>query len=145
MRDVSARDACAARGVPYSEEVTRTRSLLLGLVALVGVGLAITGGSSTASAAALAPPDVSSLTTSPVTVYSAKWCSACRSLERGLTERKIAFDTVDVDANPSAFSRARDAAGASNAIPLTGIVRSTNTVWVVGADVDAVDRAQRGE
>ena len=107
--------------------------------------LAVAPGSGTARAAALAPPDVSSLTTAPVTVYSAKWCSACRSLERGLNERKIAFDTIDVDANPSAFARARDAAGASNAIPLTGIVRSSSTVWVVGADVDAVDRAQRGE
>lgn len=119
------------------------RSVLLALVAVVGVG--VSGSSSSARAAALAPPEVSSLTTSPVTVYSAKWCSACRSLERGLTERKIAFDTVDVDTNPSAFARAREAAGATSAIPLTGIVRSTNTVWVVGADVDAVDRAQRGE
>jgi glutaredoxin len=114
-------------------------------VAVVGIGLGVTGGTATARAAALAPPDVSSLTTSPVTVYSAKWCSACRSLERGLSERKIAFDTVDVDANPSAFTRAREAAGATSAIPLTGIVRSSGTVWIVGADVDAVDRAQRGE
>jgi glutaredoxin len=126
--------------------VTRLRSLLG--VAALAIGIAavgIAGGSRTASAAALPPPEVSSIATSPVTVYSAKWCSACRSLERGLNERKIAFDTVDVDANPSAFTRAREAAGASNAIPLTGIVRSSNTVWVVGADVDAVDRAQRGE
>lgn len=88
---------------------------------------------------------MSSVTSSPVTVYGAKWCSACRSLERGLTERKIAFDVVDVDASPSAFARAREAAGATSAIPLTGIVQSTKTVWIVGADVDAVDRAQRGE
>jgi glutaredoxin len=138
--------------VPYSVEVTRTRSVLLRLpartlvVALgLAIGLAIAGGSGSARAAALAPPEVSSLTTSPVTVYSAKWCSACRLLERGLNERKIAFDTVDVDANPAAFTRAREAAGATSAIPLTGIVRSSSTVWIVGADVDAVDRAQRGE
>ena len=126
-------------------KVTRLRSLALGTIALLGVSVGITGGTRTARAAALAPPEVSSISTSPVTVYSAKWCSACRTLERGLNERKIAFDTVDVDVNPSAFTRAREAAGASNAIPLTGIVRSSNTVWVVGADVDAVDRAQRGE
>ena len=105
-----------------------------------GVGLA--GVSSSASAA---DGKVSSVATAPVTVYGARWCSACRSLERGLAERKIAFEVVDVDANPSAFSRAREAANASSAIPLTGIVRSSNTVWVVGADVEAVDRAQRGE
>ena len=89
--------------------------------------------------------NVSSFASSPVTVYGAKWCSACRSLERGLTDRKIAFEVVDVEANPAAFERAKTAARASSAIPLTGIVRSSDTVWVVGADVDAVDRAQRGE
>jgi glutaredoxin len=111
------------------------------VVVAAAVMLAI-GGSGTASAAG---PGVSSLSSAPVTVYDAKWCSACRALERGLTERRIAFDTVDVDTNPAAFARAREVAGASNAIPLTSIVRSTNTVWVVGADVDAVERAQRGE
>ena len=90
--------------------------------------------------------DVSSLSSSPVTVYGAKWCSACRALEGGLKERKIAFEVIDVDDNPSAFSRARAASGASNAIPLTSVVRTTgNTVWIVGADIDAVDRAQKGE
>jgi mycoredoxin len=96
-------------------------------------------------AAKAAEPNVSSMVTTPVTVYGAKWCSACRALERGLTDRKIAFAVIDTDENPQAFARARAAAGASNAIPLTGIVRSSDTVWVVGADVDAVDRAQRGE
>ena len=103
-------------------------------------------------AAALAAPStasadsgISSLSTSPVTVYGAKWCSACRTLESGLKDRKIAFEVVDVDDNPTAFARARAASGASNAIPLTSITRSSNTVWVVGSDIDAVDRAQRGE
>ena len=91
------------------------------------------------------PPEVSSLSSSPVTIYAAKWCSACRSLERGLTERKIGFEVIDVDDNPGAFAKARAAASAGGAIPLTGIVRPSNTIWVVGADVEAVDRAQRGE
>lgn len=117
------------------------RSLLCVVAATVSVGIA--GASSMASAA---ESGISSLSSAPVTVYSAKWCSACRALERGLTERKIPFEQVDVDANPAAFARAREAAHASSAIPLTGIARSGgSTVWVVGADVDAVDRAQRGE
>ena len=87
--------------------------------------------------------NVSSLQTSPVTIYGAKWCSACRSLEHGLGERKIAFDKVDVDENPGAFERARSASGAGSAIPLTSVARSSGTVWIVGADVDAVERAQR--
>jgi glutaredoxin len=107
--------------------------------------LAAAVGVAGASAPASAAPSVSSLSSTPITVYGAKWCSACRSLERGLNERKIAFDVIDVDDNPAAFARARASAGASGAIPLTGIVRSTNTVWVVGADVDAVERAQKGE
>ncbi|MFO0734900.1 MAG: glutaredoxin family protein [Labilithrix sp.] len=86
---------------------------------------------------------VSSLTSSAVTVYGARWCSACKSLEKGLADRKIPFDLVDVDDNPSAFERARAASGQGSAIPLTSIVRTSGTVWIVGADVEAVDRAQR--
>jgi glutaredoxin len=94
---------------------------------------------------ASAEPSVSSLASSPITIYGAKWCSACRALERGLTDRKISFEVIDVDDNPSAFARARASANASSAIPLTSIVRSSNTVWIVGSDVDGVERAQRGE
>ncbi|MBX3234250.1 MAG: hypothetical protein KIT84_04135 [Labilithrix sp.] len=104
-------------------------------ICALGLGLAV---ASPASA-------VSSLQTSPVTVYAAKWCSACKALERGLEGRKIAFDRVDVDESPAAFERARAAAGAGGAIPLTSVARAEGTVWIVGADVDAVDRAQRGE
>jgi glutaredoxin len=88
---------------------------------------------------------VSSLSSGTVTVYGAKWCSACRALEQGLRDRRIAFEVVDVDDNAAAYARARAASGAGNAIPLTGVVRSSSTVWIVGADVDAVDRAQRDE
>jgi mycoredoxin len=94
--------------------------------------------------AGAAERNVSSLSSSPVTVYGAKWCSACRSLERGLKERNVPFDVVDVDENPAAYGRAKAAANATNAIPLTGIVRSSDTLWIVGADVDAVERAQKG-
>jgi mycoredoxin len=117
----------------------RTPSFVLFVIAA-----AVAGG--VAFAPRIAGADVSSLSSSPVTVYGAKWCSACRTLESGLKERKIAFDLVDVDDNPSAFARARAASGASNAIPLTSVVRTTgNTVWIVGADIDAVQRAERGD
>jgi mycoredoxin len=87
---------------------------------------------------------VSSLASSSVTIYGAKWCSACKHLEKGLAERKVAFDLVDVDDNPSAFERAKTASGQGGAIPLTSIAKSSgSTVWIVGADIDAVDRAQR--
>ena len=115
-------------------------SLLLGLTAALTV-LALPPSPSARAAA----PTASSIASSPITIYDAKWCSACRALEHGLTERKISFDTVDVDANPGAFARAREAASATSAIPLTSIVRTGGTVWVVGADVDAVERAHRGD
>ena len=117
--------------------MTSLRSLVFVVASAVGLAAS----SNLASAA----PSVSSLTSSPVTVYSAKWCSACRVLQSGLADRKIPFEAIDVDDNPAAFARARAAAGAGNAIPLTSIVRSSSTVWIVGADVDAVDRAQRGD
>lgn len=113
------------------------RSLLFVFCAVLGLAAS--------SNVASASGSVSSLSSSPVTVYGAKWCSACRALQNGLTERKIAFEVIDVDENASAFARARAAAGAGSAIPLTSIVRTNGTVWIVGADVDAVDRAQRGE
>jgi len=106
---------------------------------VIGLGIATTAGASSRTA------KVSSLSSSPVTIYGAKWCSACRSLERGLADRKIAFDLVDVDDNPSAFERARSEASAGSAIPLTSVVRTQGTVWIVGADIDGVDKAQRGE
>jgi mycoredoxin len=118
----------------YHWNVIRVRSLLAGLVFAVAA-------TSAASAGRAAQPQVSSLSAGGVTIYGAKWCSACRSLERGLTERKIAFEVVDVDENPAAFAKARAASGAGGAIPLSSVTTSTKTTWIVGADVEAVDRA----
>lgn len=115
-------------------------SLFRALAILFASAVGVVGGAREAGASA-----VSSLSSSPVTIYSAKWCSACKSLEKGLDARKIAYDLVDVDDNPSAFERARSASGQGSAIPLTSIVRSSHTVWIVGADVDGIDRAQRGD
>ena len=109
----------------------RMRSLVAGLVFALGV----------ATPAVAAEPNVSSVTSSGVTIYGATWCSACRSLERGLADRKIAFEVVDVDDNPAAFAKARQASGTGSAIPLSSITTSSKTTWVLGADIDAIDRA----
>jgi mycoredoxin len=114
--------------------VIRARSFFAGLVVVIGLSIA-------GAAASAAEPNVSSLSSGGVTIYGAKWCSACRSLERGLADRKIAFEVIDVDDNPAAFAKARAASGQGSAIPLSSVVTSTRTTWVVGADVDAVDRA----
>jgi mycoredoxin len=84
-----------------------------------------------------------SSTPSSVTVYGADWCGACKILERGLKERDIPFEVVDVDRNPDAHSRARAATGTS-AIPVTNVVHAGDGTWIVGADVPAVERAYRG-
>lgn len=119
-----------------------TRAPLVLVAILAGLSLAAFGGARLARAA---EPNVSSLGSSPVTIYGAKWCSACRSLEAGLSERKISFSVVDVDESPAAFARARAASGKGGAIPLTSVERQSTTVWIVGADVDGVERAQRGD
>jgi mycoredoxin len=90
-------------------------------------------------------PKISSLSQSSITIYGANWCSACKSLEKTLQKRDIPFDWVDVDKNPQQYERARSASGTGNAIPLTSVVRGSDTVWFVGADPDGVEKAYRGE
>lgn len=121
----------------YASRVSFVRPALVAAVCAVALVL-VAGPERSAEASA-----VSSLTSSGVTIYGAKWCSACKSLEKGLAQRNIAFDLVDVDDNPSAFERAKTASGEGGAIPLTSIVKDGKTTWIVGADVDAVERAQR--
>lgn len=113
--------------------------------------MALLGLASAPNEAAAAPRDrgpqprnTSSLAKSDVTIYGATWCSACRALESGLRARNVPFEVVDVDKSPQAFERARAAAGAGSAIPLTGVLRGTDTTWIVGADVDGVERLYRG-
>lgn len=79
-----------------------------------------------------------------VTVYGAGWCGACKRLEQDLRDRQIPFSLIDVDQNPSAHQRARQATGTS-AIPVTCVDRGGgDVVWIVGADINAVERAYRG-
>lgn len=87
--------------------------------------------------------NTSSLAKSDVTIYGAMWCPACRALESGLRARQVPFEVVDVDKSPQAFERARAAAGAGSSIPLTGVVHGSDTSWIVGADVDGVERLYR--
>lgn len=81
---------------------------------------------------------------SSVTIYGATWCSACRSLESKLNERRIPFDIIDVDKHRELYDRARNASGMGSGIPLTHITQNTST-WVQGDDADAIERAYKGE
>ena len=119
------------------------KSLLL--VAALGIGLAMAPAAIARSGGHEgARPRLPSSSASSVTVYGASWCGACKTLERGLRDRDIPFDLVDVDRNPEAHARARNATG-TNAIPVTSVARGSDTTWIVGADVAAVERAYRGQ
>jgi uncharacterized protein YqhQ/glutaredoxin len=78
-----------------------------------------------------------------VTIYGASWCGPCKILERGLKERDIPFEIIDVDQSPESFARAKQATGSSS-IPQTCVARGADTTWIIGADVDAVEKAYRG-
>jgi glutaredoxin len=109
----------------------------------MGIALLATGPATLAAQldGGAASPLVSSGDTD-VTVYTATWCGACRTLERELKERKIPYAPVDVDQNPRAFERARRATGES-VIPQTSVATKVGMRWIVGADADAVERAYR--
>ena len=77
-----------------------------------------------------------------VTVYSADWCGYCKKLQQGLRDQQIPFDVIDIERNPSAHERARQATGTS-AIPVTSVARGSDVEWIVGADLAAVVRAYR--
>ena len=82
---------------------------------------------------------------SAVTVYGADWCGPCKRLQQGLRDQQIPFNYVDIDQNPSAHERARQATGTA-AIPVTSVDRGGgDIVWIIGSDVNAVARAYRGQ
>ena len=79
-----------------------------------------------------------------VTVYGANWCGPCKTLEKGLQEKGIPFEVVDIDANPGAWEIARKASG-SNGIPVTSVIRGPHVRWIVGANVNAVEQAYKDD
>lgn len=120
---------------------------ILALFAVAGLVLAASppSGAEVPGGASLTSVGRAATSEPAVTVYGASWCSACRSLERGLRSRSIPFDLIDVDDNPKAYEVARRATG-KNVVPLTSVARDRDDVtWIVGADVDAVEKAYRGE
>jgi glutaredoxin len=75
-----------------------------------------------------------------VTVFAARWCKPCHELERELATRGIAFEEVDVDAQPDAFREAArwtDATG----IPLTRVTAAPAVWWFEGGRVDGIATA----
>jgi glutaredoxin len=80
-----------------------------------------------------------------VAVFTATWCSACKTLERELRTRGVPFHTIDIDQNPRAYEAAKEATGKS-VVPISRVTRSReDVVWIVGTDADGVEKAYRGD
>jgi mycoredoxin len=54
------------------------------------------------------------VTDSPVTVYGADWCGDCRRTKAQLDSLGIAYDWVDLAADPEAAERAKSISGRTN-------------------------------
>ncbi len=105
---------------------------------IIGLGLVVAG------APSLASPVAIEASSARVTVYGAKWCGPCKVLEQGLSERGIPFEIIDIDENPGAWEMARKASG-SNGIPVTSVIRGPHIRWIIGANVNAVEQAYKGD
>ena len=120
------------------------RLLPITLLAALVVATAsfIAGSGNAAPQKAPARVELPSSAETGVTIYGASWCGPCKILEAGLREQQIPFDEIDIDRNPTAFDRAKQATGTS-AIPQTSVAGSGGVVWIIGADVAGVERAYR--
>lgn len=119
-------------------------SILGFVVATMAFALVPAGDGHAASRPTARPRVEVSSSQSAVTIYGAGWCSACRSLESKLDERRVPYSVIDVDKNGEAYDRARKASGMGPGIPLTHITQNGST-WIQGDDADAVERAYKGE
>jgi len=69
-------------------------------------------------------------------VYGAEWCGDCRRTKRQLNELAVAYDYVDLEAEPAAADEARRISGRTN-IPVVVYPDGTHQVEPSNADVEA--------
>ena len=70
-----------------------------------------------------------------LTMFGADWCSDCRRTKRQLESLGVAFDYVDLDAQPAAAEVAREISGRTN-IPVVVYPDATHHVEPSNADVE---------
>jgi len=68
-------------------------------------------------------------------MFGADWCSDCRRTKRQLESLGVAFDYVDLDAQPAAAEVAREISGRTN-IPVVVYPDATHHVEPSNADVE---------
>ncbi len=73
---------------------------------------------------------------STITLFGADWCRDCRRTKAQLDELGVAYEYVDLVADPDAATIARDISGRTN-IPVVVYPDSTHHVEPSNADVDA--------
>lgn len=71
-----------------------------------------------------------------ITMYGAEWCRDCRRTKSQLDELGVAYDYVDVEAEPAAADIAREISGRTN-IPVVVYPDATFHVEPSNADVEA--------
>ena len=71
-----------------------------------------------------------------ITMYGAEWCRDCRRTKSQLDELGVAYDYVDVEAEPAAADIAREISGRTN-IPVVVYPDASHHVEPTNADVEA--------
>ncbi|MFJ6651570.1 glutaredoxin family protein [Microbacterium sp. NPDC091313] len=74
--------------------------------------------------------------TAPVKMFGAEWCRDCRRTKAQLDELGVAYDYVDLEADPAAADVAREISGRTN-IPVVVYPDSTHHVEPTNADVES--------
>ncbi len=80
------------------------------------------------------------MTTSTLTVYGAEWCKDCRRTNALLARLGVAYNHVDLEAEPDQADVARELAGIQR-IPVVHFDDGTVFVEPSDADLEAVLRA----
>ena len=112
----------------------------LWIVLVIALFVSLGGASNEASAAPSINPDAAS-----VTIYGAKWCPACHSLEASLRQRSIPFRVIDIDKHPAAYSAAAKASGKYRGVPLTRVQNGATVTWFEGSvSAREIDHARTG-
>ena len=71
-----------------------------------------------------------------ITMFGAEWCGDCRRTKKQLDELGIAYEYVDLEADPAAADVAREISGRTQ-IPVVVYPDSTHHVEPSNADVEA--------
>jgi mycoredoxin len=80
------------------------------------------------------------MTSASLTVFGADWCKDCRRTKAQLEDLGVAFEYVDLEADPAAAEVARDISGRTN-IPVVLYPDATHHVEPSNADVETKLRA----